>query len=63
VDDEPPFLTPDDTMRLLDEAARLYLDISGEEFIDRWDRGEYPNPDVPDVMRVLAFLPLARPGR
>jgi hypothetical protein len=60
---EPPFLTPADTMALLDQAARRYLYMSGAEFIERWDRGDFPDPDRPDVMRVLVYLPLVRAGR
>ncbi len=46
---------------LLDEAARHYLRVSGEEFMRAWDAGEYDSdPDRPEVMRVAMLLPFGR---
>lgn len=45
---------------LFDNAARHYLDISGEEFLERWDSGYYKDPDQPEVMSVIMLLPFAR---
>jgi hypothetical protein len=46
---------------LLDEAARHYLGVSGEEFMRAWDAGEYDSdPDRPEVMRVAMLLPFGR---
>ena len=46
--------------RMLDEEAQRYLHISGEEFIRRWDAGEYQTDgDRPDVIRVAMLLPFA----
>ncbi len=58
-------LTPEEGRKLFDEAARHYLGISGEEFIRKWDAGEFDDPDDrtkhgPEVMSVAMLLPFAR---
>lgn len=50
---------------LLDRQARRYLGISGDEFIRRYDAGEYGDPDdrsknPPAVMRLVMLLPFVR---
>lgn len=46
---------------LIDENARHYLGISGEEFLRRWKAGEYANPDADaNVMLVASLLPFVR---
>jgi hypothetical protein len=45
---------------LLDEQARKYLGISGEEFMRRWYAGEIEADDDPHVMRVAMLLGFAR---
>ncbi|MBI3971755.1 MAG: hypothetical protein HY332_10750 [Chloroflexi bacterium] len=46
---------------LLDQNARYYLGISGEEFLRRWKAGEYREPDAdPNVMLVASLLPFVR---
>jgi hypothetical protein len=46
---------------LLDEAARHYLGVSGDEFMSAWDAGKYDSdPDRPEVMRVAMLLPFGR---
>jgi hypothetical protein len=45
---------------LVDEQARKYLGISGEEFARRWEAGEIDADDDPDVMRVAMLLGFAR---
>ena len=34
-------LTPEEGRGLVDRRARTLLDISGDEFLRRWDAGEY----------------------
>jgi hypothetical protein len=47
--------------KILDKAARRYLGISAEEFLQRWDAGEYAGKsDTPQVMRVAQLINLAR---
>jgi hypothetical protein len=53
-------LTLEQGQQLLDEKARQYLGMSGEEFARRWDAGEIDADDEPDVMRVAMLLGFAR---
>ena len=58
-------LTDEEARELFDRSARHYLGISGEEFLRRWDAGEYDDPDdrtknPPEVMEVASLLPLVR---
>ena len=40
------FPTPEEALAIFDAAARRELGISGDEFLRRWDNGEYqPVPD------------------
>jgi hypothetical protein len=60
-----PELSREDGLKLLDRQARHYLDVSGAEFIRRWDAGEYGDPDdrsknPPAVMRLGMLLPFVR---
>ncbi|WP_432249132.1 hypothetical protein ACRAR1_17675 [Streptomyces sanyensis] len=49
---------------ILDRAARRKLGISGEEFIRRWDAGEYAvEPEDVKAQEVADLLPFARPAR
>jgi hypothetical protein len=65
-DDLPPLIwvTPEEGRRLFDEAVRARLDIGGDEFIRRWEAGEYDEVfDKPGFLHIgdLAFLiPFAR---
>lgn len=52
-------LTAEEGRELFDNAARYYLDISGDEFIRRWDSGYYDD-DPEKVMGVAMLLPFAR---
>jgi hypothetical protein len=49
---------------LFDQLARAMLQISGEEFLRRWDAGEYrtvaDDPEHPAVRRLAALSRLAR---
>jgi hypothetical protein len=51
----------DDARAVFDEQARQNLNMSGEEFLQAWDAGEFDaDPDRPEVMRVVFLLPLVR---
>lgn len=53
--------TSDEGRRIFDEAARHFLNLGGDEFIRRWDAGEFAgNVDQPDVMAVALLLPFVR---
>jgi hypothetical protein len=60
-DDNIHELSPEEGKRLLDEQARRYLGMSGQEFVRAWSEGRFDdNPDRPEVMRVAMLLPFAR---
>jgi hypothetical protein len=56
--------TAEEGRALFDHQARTLLGISGEEFLRRWDRGEYrPVPDTLDGWKVghlVMLIPFAR---
>jgi hypothetical protein len=51
-------LTPEQGRQLLDDKARRYLGISGNEFRSRWEAGEIDADDEPDMMRARCSWPL-----
>jgi hypothetical protein len=53
-------LTAEEGRELFDKAARYYLNMSGEEFIRKWEAGEFGDPDDrPEVMHLVMLLPFA----
>jgi len=56
-------LTEDEARELFDNAAKFYLGISGDEFLELWESGYYQerNPDQPEIMNVAMLLPFVRP--
>lgn len=52
-------LTREEAREMFDQAAREHLNMSGVEFIRRWEAGEIEQPDRPEVMRVYMLLPWA----
>jgi hypothetical protein len=65
----PPIheLTEEEARQIFDDNAQYYLGISGEEFLRRWDAGEYRNtdysPDHTAIFQVEILLPLAGRNR
>lgn len=57
-------LTPEEARAFFDRRARELLGISGEEFLRRWDAGEYrPVPDDAEGRKVgelVMMMPFAR---
>lgn len=53
-------ITLEEGQRMLDEAARRHLNMTGEEFIAAWDEGRIPNGDSLSVQQVAALLPFGR---
>ena len=48
-------------LSILDIQAQSLLGISAEEFLRRWDAGEYSDdPDRPEIMRVASLTGLGR---
>ncbi len=62
--DDEYVLTPEEGKRQFDEAARAWLGISGEEFLRRYDAGEYAelveSEDNRRVIDLYFMIPLAR---
>ena len=58
------YATPDEGRRLLDDQARKLLKISGDEFLRRWDAGEYRDvadaPGQRHIMRLAMLIPFGR---
>jgi hypothetical protein len=53
-------LTLKEGRALLDKQARRYLNMSGDEFVKRWEAGEFDDdPDRPEVMRLVMLIPFA----
>lgn len=51
-------------VEILDRAARRKLGISGEEFIRRWDSGDYSgDQENVKAQEVADLLPFVRPAR
>jgi hypothetical protein len=53
--------TPEEGRAMLDRAAREILNMSGEDFLARWDAGEFQEADDPATTRVAMLIPFARP--
>ncbi len=62
----PPMIevTPEEGRRLFDDAARQVMGMSGEEFIRRWEAGEYWGIADADGHRhigdLISIIPFAR---
>jgi hypothetical protein len=58
------YVTPAEGLRIFDEAARTWTGMSGEEFIQRWESGEFA--EIPDDLAhrryvdLILMMPLAR---
>ncbi len=54
-------LSSEEGMKLFDNAAKYYLEISGQEFLERFEAGEFDDPDTDlNVAQVLALVPFAQ---
>ncbi|MBA2693980.1 MAG: hypothetical protein H0U65_16055 [Rubrobacter sp.] len=58
-------LSREEGRELFDRQARRYLDMSGDEFLRKWDAGEFGDPDdrtknPPGVMELAMLLPFVR---
>lgn len=58
------FATPEEGRALFDHQAQKLLNISGEEFLRRWDAGEYREiadaPGQHHIMRLSMLIPFGR---
>lgn len=54
-------MTDEEAREYFDRAARYYLSISGDEFVRRYDAGEYDDdPDQHGIMDMILSLPLVK---
>lgn len=57
-------LTAEEGYAFFDHQSRILLGVSGEEFLRRWDAGEYgPVPDTAEgrkLGRLVMMMPVAR---
>jgi hypothetical protein len=54
-------LSLEEGRKLLAKQARRYLKMSGDEFIQKWESGEFDDdPDRPEVMRPVMLIPFAK---
>jgi len=64
LDERIRYATPDEGRALFDYQARKLLNISGEEFLRRWDAGEYRDladaPGQRHIMRLAMLIPFGR---
>jgi hypothetical protein len=61
VSDKVQTMTIEAGKRLLDQEARKYLGVSGDEFLSAWDKGAYEGKaDTPEVMRLVEIIPFVR---
>lgn len=58
------WLTEEEGHRLFDNKAQQLLGVSGNEFLRRWDAGEYDavadDPDHHEIMQLAALIPFGR---
>ena len=57
-DDSIETITREEGLRLLDDMARRFLGMSGEEFVRRYRAGEIEHPHRLEVARLAILLPL-----
>lgn len=58
------WLSDEEAREEFDAQARKWLGLSGEEFLRRWDAGEYrglEDDDPPNVLMVASLISLVRP--
>ena len=59
-EDEVVELSRQEGRDMLDEAARDTFGVPGDEFLAKWDAGDYEDADDPAVTRVGMLIPFAR---
>lgn len=55
-------MSHEESFSFFNAAARRYLGISGDEFLRRWDAGEFKGPEFDTRATMVAMLiPMVRP--
>lgn len=61
---EIKWVTPEEGRELFDEQARRLMGMSGEEFLRRWDDGEFRDvttgPEHGKLIRLVMLIPFGR---
>ena len=61
---QPEILNREEGRRFFDQQARALVDLSGDEFLRRWDAGDYAStaddPDHANVMYLAMLIPFGR---
>jgi hypothetical protein len=59
------FVSPEEAAELFDQQARELVGMSGDEFLRRWDAGEFrelfDHPDHRDLTHLVMLMTLVRP--
>ena len=55
------YVTPEEGAEILDRQARKYLGMSGEEFVRRYEAGDFEDPCDTNIARISMLIPLTRP--
>lgn len=62
--DTVDYASPESARELFDDQARKLLNISGAEFLRKWDAGEYRDivdaPGHRQIMRLAVLIPFGR---
>ena len=54
-------LTKAEARRMFDRQAKRYLNMTGSQFIEKWDAGKFNGKaDTPAVIRLAMLLPFGR---
>jgi hypothetical protein len=66
VDPEVIIVSPEEGKAIFDEAARTMMGMSGDEFIERWESGEYDEiidtAGYRHIWDLVFLIPFARQG-
>jgi hypothetical protein len=62
--EQAQLLTLEERRTFFDEQARALVGMSGDEFLRRWDAGEFEacadDPEHPEVMHLALLIPFGR---
>ena len=59
------YLTREQCRKLFDREARRHFNMSGKEFLRKWEAGEFGDPDDPyrpELAGLVMLLPFAKAG-
>lgn len=53
-------MTKDEARQMFERQAQRWLGMNGEEFLRRWESGQYDETDDSRVLQVALLVPLVR---